>query len=247
MRRVKKSLLILILAVLHICTCALTASAQKPPASSRMTKEEARVLALTEAAWRGNLSAVKTLLAQGVSLNAEQRGHHGWTALMAASTSGQAEVVNFLLAKGADPKVKLEDGSTTLYQAAQNGDREVVEALIAAGVELNAQTKEGRTALIRAAWMSHTEALKRLIAAGAEVNARGSKGESALLLAVNSGHGEIVKALLVRGADIQAIKNMDRTLFLYTAGEGEKSRVSLSRLLRSYKSKVVSFNAQRQR
>jgi ankyrin repeat protein len=132
---------------------ALPARAQVLRSSKQKKKDEVRVQSFTDAAMRGDRAKVESLLAGGMIINAEPSDHKGWTALMAAVTFGRVELVNLLLAKGADAQVKLEDGSTTLYQAAQSGDKRIVVELLAAGAKVNEVTSEGRTALIRFAWM----------------------------------------------------------------------------------------------
>jgi hypothetical protein len=74
MGRVTKSLLILILAVLHICACASKADAQTQRSPTPMTKEEASVLALTEAAWRVSLSTLlRRYKSKPVSFNLQRQ------------------------------------------------------------------------------------------------------------------------------------------------------------------------------
>ena len=58
---------------------------------------------LVGAARRGELEAVKSLVAKGASVNATYR--YGQTALYIASANGHAEVVRFLADKGADVNV----------------------------------------------------------------------------------------------------------------------------------------------
>ena len=50
------------------------------------------------------------------------------------------EVVELLLAKGADIHAKNDDGMTVLYGAALGGKKEVVELLLAKGADVHAKT-----------------------------------------------------------------------------------------------------------
>ena len=68
--------------------------------------------ALTDAAFRGDLEAVKALLVQGADINAEGRV---WNPLHAAIENGQIEVIRYLIRAGAD--VEFDYSSTPLAHA----------------------------------------------------------------------------------------------------------------------------------
>ena len=63
---------------------------------------DSKANALANAALKGNLEQVKTLIEkEGVDINAKE-SEFGGTALMDASVKGQLEVVKYLISKGAD-------------------------------------------------------------------------------------------------------------------------------------------------
>lgn len=62
------------------------------------------------AAFAGNLGEVRTLLAQGVEVNA--RDKDGDTALMFAAFKGHAEIVSLLLSHGANIHARAKNGWT---------------------------------------------------------------------------------------------------------------------------------------
>ncbi|NKI97797.1 ankyrin repeat domain-containing protein [Rhizobacter sp. SG703] len=68
------------------------------------------------AASSGNLPRVKELVSQNVSVNA-RAFDDGQTALIAAARSGRQDIVEFLVANGADVNLK-DDAGTPLYWAA---------------------------------------------------------------------------------------------------------------------------------
>ena len=75
----------------------------------------------------------------------------GWTPLHFAARDGYKEIVELLIAKGADVNAKDNDGGTTpLHHAASYGRNEVVELLIAKGADVNAKDNYGGTPLDRA-------------------------------------------------------------------------------------------------
>jgi ankyrin repeat protein len=178
----------------------------------------------TDAAQKGNLEQIKSMLANGVNIDIEPSRHKGWTALMSASTFGKTEVVKYLIFKGANVKVKLEKGETTLIQAAQNDKpTETVKALIKAGVEINAQTNEGLTALMRFAWAKQSESVKLLLEAGADTKLRNKIGWTAFYFACSHGNDEqIVKYLIDAGANPNERDETGKTPLMWL-GWGERT------------------------
>ena len=69
----------------------------------------------------------------------------GGTPLHYATFGGHKEVVELLIAKGADVNAKDGVGETPLHWAAKEGNKEVVELLIAKGADVNAKDDVGDT------------------------------------------------------------------------------------------------------
>jgi ankyrin repeat protein len=67
----------------------------------------------------------------------------GWTPLPFAAGNGHKEIVELLIAEGADVNVKDNNGWTPLHTAT----KEIAELLIAKGVDVNAKDDFGRTPL----------------------------------------------------------------------------------------------------
>jgi ankyrin repeat protein len=72
-------------------------------------------------------SVVRVALEMKANPNA--RGERGVTPVACAAASGALESVTLLLAAGADPSAKADDGSTALGKAIQSGHTDVVEAI----------------------------------------------------------------------------------------------------------------------
>lgn len=114
---------------------------------------------------RNGDTALKTLLSQGVDVNATDRD--GETALMEAADSRNAEAVRVLIANGANVNAADEDGETALMIAADEGNTEAVRLLIQAGANVNARDEEGESALDKALDERNHQAAELLRAAGA--------------------------------------------------------------------------------
>jgi hypothetical protein len=110
---------------------------------------------LWEAARKGDVATVKTLLDKGANVNARFR--YGTTTLFKASERGHTEVVKLLLERGADVSVKdTFYGATAMTWALENKHIEVVRALLEKSAEnvdevLLTGAREGNVALVRVA------------------------------------------------------------------------------------------------
>lgn len=109
-------------------------------------------------AYNGDLLAVKEDLEQGASPDYElylkdpQRdyGGVGFTALQAAASSGNEDLINFLLNEGFLIDYPTMQGWTPLFIAVRDGRTEAAKLLIYRKADLNAQTDQGATALMMA-------------------------------------------------------------------------------------------------
>lgn len=151
---------------------------------------------LYDAAYNGDLETVTRLLESGTGITSAMVN----SALEAAAYEGRADVVKFLLERGADPNtVYAPNHETILHFAASKTSRpaertDVVKQLIAAGADVNRRTlvgeptlcymrdirTRGETPLHRAAAFGEMEMIKALIDAGADKSARDAHGESPL-------------------------------------------------------------------
>ena len=86
---------------------------------------------LINAAGRGDLLQVKTLLATKIDVN--DGAGRGITALLVASQNGHRSIVQALLSAKADVNIKTRNGDTPLIAATQTGHEEVVQLLKQAG------------------------------------------------------------------------------------------------------------------
>ena len=102
---------------------------------------------LVLAARGGDATRVRELLAEGIPPDAEE-SMHGHRALHQAAKSGQVEVVEMLLAAGAEPNGLDGSGMSPLMRASYAAVLPVGERLLAAGADVNARSDpHGETAL----------------------------------------------------------------------------------------------------
>ena len=111
--------------------------------------------ALCDAAASGDLARLRSLLAEGVSVDSADED--GTTALMAAAFAGERRAVSLLLGHGADPNLQDDSGLTALMNAVigdgemdlEGGHdvfREIIELLMDAGADARLEDETDSTA-----------------------------------------------------------------------------------------------------
>jgi len=112
-----------------------------------------------------SMAVIKRLLEVGSDVNKVTDG--GNTPLQEAALQGNLEIVNLLLAGGADVNFKNEYSETALMVASlKNGNPVVVEALVTAGADVLATDVDGSSALdlaVKYENMAVAETLRRYI------------------------------------------------------------------------------------
>ncbi|HYT77519.1 MAG TPA: ankyrin repeat domain-containing protein [Vicinamibacterales bacterium] len=127
--------------------------------------------ALHWAARRGDVETARMLIAAGANLRATTRLGN-YTPLLVASELGHAQVIDALVAVGADPKTTTSSGVTALMLASASGQADAVKSLLAHGADVDAtEPVRGETALMFAAANRRVDAIRVLIAGRANVNA----------------------------------------------------------------------------
>jgi len=108
-RLVMQAQLIAIVAAVVLVGCGESQqSAPSPEAKPEPPTAKAPNISIWDAAAKGNIEAVKYHLAAGVDVNAN--GYRGFTPLHYAARNGHKEIVELLIAKGADVNVKIVSG-----------------------------------------------------------------------------------------------------------------------------------------
>jgi uncharacterized protein len=156
---------------------------------------------VADAAMNGDRTAVRTLLKQGLDVNAAQAD--GMTALHWAARQGDVETARMLIYAGANVRAATRLGAyTPLFMASQLGHATVIDTLLKAGADPKGTTSNGTTPLMAASASGRADTVKLLIDRGADVNARETaRGQTALMFAAASNRVDAMKVLIAAGAD----------------------------------------------
>jgi len=129
----------------------------------------------------------------------------GNTLLYFASGIGFINVVEELLARGADLHKANEDGCTPLFSAARNGHVSLVVFFLDHGANVNQLSNNGLSALHFAAALGYIDVVKVLLERGADVNHVTNSGDTPLYKAVCLSQVPVVKLLLDHGAHVNHV------------------------------------------
>ena len=113
------------------------------------------------AAQKGHVQTVQVLLDSAATVNLVQK--EGWTALLLATRERHGDVVEALLAKGANHDVKV-NGREPIHFAAEVGCHRCLNALLLAGAGANDRSKDDWTPLLLAAHSGSGRAITVLLA-----------------------------------------------------------------------------------
>ena len=183
---------------------------------------------VADAAERGDLEVVRTLLRDGADVNTAQSD--GRTALHWAAIRNDIEIARTLLYAGATARATTRlGGYTPLHLASRAGSAEVAGLILEEGADPNVFTSTGVTAMHFAADADAPAVVALLAAHGADVDARDTFSErTPLMFAAVRGAGDALGALLEAGADAAlttALKDYPALSEAYRAEQRQRARV----------------------
>lgn len=143
---------------------------------------------ISRAAAYGELSLVQRLLAPDPTLVnfGTKEPSQGWSPLWQAAFWKRSEIVDYLLAQGADVQAATRRGETPLHGAVMGGARAIVERLLGQGANVNARADNGMTPLHRAAWQRARDIAALLLTHGADMRIKDKYGWLPLQLATTA-------------------------------------------------------------
>jgi len=170
------------------------------------------------ASYNGDLETVKRMIGQDPSL-VNSRNSMGRFPLEMAAQTGQVEIVQFLLEKGADVNLN-RGGATALHMAALYGGKpELITLLLKNGADINARTEDGNTPLNLAVIGKQGEIAELLLDKGGEINLENQDFSRLLSLSASAGIKRVVDIALKKEVDYSFRTENGNTL-VHSASEG---------------------------
>jgi len=152
---------------------------------------------LAVACKQGRVQLARRLVAPPISADVNIRFGDGMglTALHWACYFGSLELVELLLAAGADTTATSIETELSVLHIAKDPD--VLRRLLQLGLPLECRNRSSFTPLLRAFSLSRPECIEVLLAAGADIHATDNKGWGVLhYSALLNEYGELIKLLL---------------------------------------------------
>ena len=179
---------------------------------------------VADAAQRGEVEEIRTLLRQGADPSAAQPD--GMTALHWSALNDQLDIVETLIFAGAtlQPTTRV-GGYTPLHLASRAGNAEVVAALLDAGANADVLTGTGAASLHFAAEANGVEVVNALVGHGADVDVRdGYSSRTPAMFAAARNSAAALEALLDAGADPDLVSDTRDYAKIEAADREERTR-----------------------
>lgn len=163
------------------------------------------------ATMRAAEDTIKVLIERGASIDLASKRFmwldgislaQGTTPLFIAASLDRSEILEELIAKGADVNRKMSNGWTPLHRAAEQDQYQSTMALLNLGADVDSKTEFGETPLTLATFKGNIEIAQALLNAGSNKEERTSDGDTALhRAAANFHNAKMVKFLSEAGCD----------------------------------------------
>ncbi|MHC4948112.1 MAG: ankyrin repeat domain-containing protein [Planctomycetota bacterium] len=165
----------------------------------------------------------------GGELAVDTRDASGATLLGLSAKLGNVDMVEALLAAGADVDAADRAGRTPLMSASESGSAETYDLLLEAGASLTERDNIGGTALSWAAAFADRECVVTLIDAGARVDDTGSvTGYTPLIWAAGFGDPASIEPLVEAGAALETADTLEGlTPLMHAARTGRVEAVRI--------------------
>ena len=193
-------------------------------ADESLKTTQGKIPLLSIASGAGSIAAVEMLLSHGCNIDVRDSG--GDTPLMHATRLGNTEVVEYLLAQGANPLLRNTSDLGLLHLAVLSDNVLTIKAVLSTNLDINARcTVLGITPLLFCLAQGKLEAANYLLAMGADENLKSKDGLTALSAAAISGNVAAIEMLLERGHNPNSRDGCDKTPLMWAAEIGNKAAV----------------------
>jgi ankyrin repeat protein len=159
---------------------------------------EANLRKLVTAALKGDAPGVGASVSSGAKVDSPGQG--GLTPLLFALMKRNVRAMDILLAAGADPNLKVENGHSALSLASGMEDPALLKLLLSRGGDPKTFVGQ-RPATFVALGQGRLANVKALVSAGADINAKSPDGDTMALEAAYANEFDAVRQLLEAGAD----------------------------------------------
>lgn len=181
---------------------------------------------------QGHIETVKALIEKDPGLlNARQSGIYP---LHQAVRSGQMEIAEFLISKGADVNKFAKDITefapfefTPLTEAIRTNKIDMLRMFVQKGADLKKVTSLGESYLHFAAVLNQSDMAAYLITAGLDVNIKKNGGLTPLHIAAVTGYKDVAELLIEKGADLDLRSTDGGTPLHFAKAAGQNSVVEL--------------------
>ena len=191
---------------------------------------------LHNASMNNHVQVVRLLLEAGLDvdaifLNNGPGGSGGETPLAFASSLGHLQVVEELVAAGANLSLSERNinEDTPLYKASRNGHLSVVQFLLSKGAPVHLNIANDTSCLHTASIGGHVDIVIALLKHGADVHLTTAKGWTPLHYAAVFNHLAVMELLIEMGADINQMDSVGYTsydFYKYALGENAKRDIT---------------------
>lgn len=205
--------------LLFFISCATTHKEAPTTPSLLPTPDE-----FVRAAIKGQKEIVAVALEQGMDPNVISPS--GMTAAMSAAAGGHHEILDLLVAKGADLLINDKDGDNTMSYAIARHRPETVRYLIDHGVSPNIPINKDLSPLLVSVVRGEDEIAEILLEKGADTSFTHA-GATPLLLAVERGDIEMITRLLRYNAPVNATDKKGITPLMAAAAQGSEASADL--------------------
>jgi len=158
---------------------------------------------LVQAVLSEDLENVKARVMMRARINVKDKTYDGMTPLHAAVETGNLEILQFLLERGAKPNIRDFQKRTPLMMMDEDATPELLDLLVRYGAKVHLVDKQGNNVLHHfAAYDESVEIVRQLAALGANYNASNKQGITPLMIAAENGNTDTVRVLLELGAGV---------------------------------------------